>query len=196
MAAGGACEFAVADDHWDILWFYARPSPLWDALAGREFLQDDATAVLPALELAMEGYLRERDAAPAGRWAALVAHYLQRGMGLDGRRDAARDKLDRLWESVAADPGGDWSAQKLAAAVKMSPSTLRRLALKHYGCGPWAMVVRRRMALAEQLLRHTDYPLKVVAGKVGYADEFVFSTAFKAAHGLSPRAWRLGSQGA
>lgn len=189
VAADGACEFAVTDDQWDIYWFYARPSPEWEPLSGREFLAD-GSAVLPVLELAMEGYLRERSIVPAAQWAALTALYIRRGMGLDGCRDPEREKLDKLWEEVAANPGDDWSSSRMSDAMGVSQSTLRRLTLRHYGQSPWKMVVKRRMALAESLLERTDYPLKVIADKVGYADEFVFSSAFKAARGLSPRAWR------
>lgn len=189
VAAGGGREFGVTDDRWDILWFYARPRAEWEPVAGQEFLID-ASSVLTNLELAMEGYLSERDGELAARWAELVARYIRRGARLDGPVAAEPTDLDKLWEKVAADPGAAWSARKLAAALNVSQSTLRRLTLKRYGRLPWAMVTRRRMELAEKLLSGSDYPLKVIAERVGYSDEFVFSTAFKAAHGISPREWR------
>jgi AraC-like DNA-binding protein len=47
-----------------------------------------------------------------------------------------------------------------------------------------------RLALAADLLREPDSGLAAVARKVGYATPYALSTAFKRAHGVSPREYR------
>ena len=47
-----------------------------------------------------------------------------------------------------------------------------------------------RMALAADLMLAADSTVTAVAQQVGYGSPFTFSTAFKRAHGTSPRAYR------
>jgi len=53
-----------------------------------------------------------------------------------------------------------------------------------------AMVARLRLERARHLLRETDEPVKSIAQRVGYANQFAFSTAFKRVTGLSPQGCR------
>jgi len=53
-----------------------------------------------------------------------------------------------------------------------------------------AMVARLRVERARHLLRETDEPVKSIAQRVGYANQFAFSTAFKRVTGLSPQSCR------
>jgi AraC family transcriptional regulator of arabinose operon len=47
------------------------------------------------------------------------------------------------------------------------------------------------MDQAKMLLTNTSYPLKIIADKLDYSDEFVFSNAFKRKFGISPKDFRL-----
>jgi len=52
-----------------------------------------------------------------------------------------------------------------------------------------------RLALAADLLREPYATIGAVAQKVGYSSAFALSAAFKRAHGMSPRDFRLARAG-
>ncbi len=49
---------------------------------------------------------------------------------------------------------------------------------------------QRRLALAADLLHEPDTTLAVVADRVGFANAFALSNAFKKEHGISPSEYR------
>ena len=55
---------------------------------------------------------------------------------------------------------------------------------------PLTYLTRWRLALAADLLVSTDSTLAAIASKVGYANAFALSAAFKRVHGESPRDYR------
>jgi AraC-like DNA-binding protein len=46
------------------------------------------------------------------------------------------------------------------------------------------------MEHGKMLLAHTDYPLAIIADRLGYATPFAFSKAFKRWSGTSPKQFR------
>jgi AraC-like DNA-binding protein len=48
-------------------------------------------------------------------------------------------------------------------------------------------IAHQRMARAKALLSHTDYPVHIVAEKVGYQDVSAFSRRFSKHFGVSPK---------
>jgi transcriptional regulator GlxA family with amidase domain len=98
--------------------------------------------------------------------------------------------LDELWNAVHADLARSWSVTELARRVHVSPVQLHRLVLRFHGTTPKGLVTRMRMQRAEGLLVHADYPLKLIAGLVGYETPFALSRAFKRHAGKSPKLFR------
>jgi AraC-like DNA-binding protein len=86
-----------------------------------------------------------------------------------------------------SDPG--LSVEQVAALNGMSRRSLnRRLAVRGV---TFARLLRSvRFTTARQLLVESDAPLSDVAAAIGYDEPSVFSTAFRAWSGVSPRVWR------
>ncbi|HEY3332061.1 MAG TPA: AraC family transcriptional regulator [Capsulimonadaceae bacterium] len=80
----------------------------------------------------------------------------------------------------------DW----LADEAGLSHSHLIRLFRAHLGRPPVQYIANRRMEIAENLLRHTDIPVKDIAQQVGVPDLHLFNKTFRKASNLSPRAYR------
>jgi AraC-like DNA-binding protein len=68
---------------------------------------------------------------------------------------------------------------ELAVQLNVSPSTFQRMVQETQFHDGMAKVIQIRMEQARTMLLNTDYPLKVISDKLGYADEFVFSNAFQ-----------------
>jgi AraC-like DNA-binding protein len=87
-------------------------------------------------------------------------------------------------------PAHPWTVAQLAGATGVSRATLARRFTDLVGEPPMAFLTGWRLALAADLLRDPDTTLGAVAHQVGYGSPFALSTAFKRAHGVSPRVHR------
>jgi AraC-like DNA-binding protein len=88
------------------------------------------------------------------------------------------------------DPAHPWTVATLAAAVGVSRASLARRFHQLVGEPPMTFLANWRMALAADLLRQPAAVVGAVARQVGYSSPFTFSTAFKRAYGVAPRAYR------
>ena len=82
------------------------------------------------------------------------------------------------------------SLDALPALAGVSDAYLRRIFKKQYGIGPAGFVIRKRIALARQLLVSGErYNVADVATMTGFKDPLYFSRCFKKQLGLSPTAY-------
>ncbi|MFJ2758081.1 AraC family transcriptional regulator [Nocardioides sp. NPDC087217] len=83
-----------------------------------------------------------------------------------------------------------WTVAGLGEQVGLSRAALARRFTEHVGEPPLAYLTRWRLALAADLLIGTDLTLSAIAARVGYANPFALSAAFKRLHGTSPTSFR------
>lgn len=204
VPVGHACMFAVKDDDWKILWFYMRPLFRWQVLCDRGVTLFDTDGACD-LENSMEAYIAESGIegasgtadAESNRAAALhselICIYLDRLLKISGGSEEThvRDSLETIWKRVRDNAERKWGLEELAVQLNVSPSTFQRMVRKHYSTTAWQKVIQIRMEQARTMLLNTDYPLKVISDKLGYADEFVFSNAFKKFYGTFPRFYKM-----
>lgn len=107
---------------------------------------------------------------------------------LDAASDPVVGEVLRLIHERPAEP---WSLVSLARTVGVSRSALARRFGARVGEPPMGYLAGWRMALAADHLREGTDTVARVAGAVGYASPFTFSTAFKRTYGVSPSAYRL-----
>ncbi|WHT21518.1 AraC family transcriptional regulator [Crossiella sp. CA-258035] len=93
--------------------------------------------------------------------------------------------------ALHAEPARSWTVATLAAEVGVSRATLARRFTDLVGEPPLTYLTGWRMALAADLLRDPDETVARVAKRVGYADGFAFSSAFKRTRGVSPSVHRV-----
>ena len=89
-----------------------------------------------------------------------------------------------------ADPARQWTVAELATSVGVSRASLARRFAQLVGETPMAYLAGWRMDLAADLLRRPAATIGSVARKVGYANAFALSSAFKRLRGVSPRDYR------
>ena len=203
VAPAGKAHGYEAGASWRMLWFHLEPSGRWGAPARLEAAALHACRTGTRLVEAVEGLLDEADHAvdaspPSGivsGYAELAGLLLERELGADFRSGATPrwgPRLELLRARILAAPERPWPVAELAAALHVSPVHLHRIFRRELGVTPSGWVTRLRMRLAAELLRATDYPLEVVAARVGYRTPFAFSRAFKRAAGTAPRSFRRG----
>ena len=105
-------------------------------------------------------------------------------------RGLADPKISEAIRQVHADPAHEWTVEKLADTVALSPSRFAARFRDTTGQSVIAYVGRWRANVACRLLRDTDLPLTEIGHRVGYDSLPAFSRAFKAQLGMPPATWR------
>lgn len=81
--------------------------------------------------------------------------------------------------------------ESIAESANLSTNHLTRLFKQEFNITPHAYLVHYRMAVAQDLLSQTSESIESIAIKVGYSNQFYFSTSFKKQFQMSPSKWRL-----
>ena len=159
--------------------FTADPGSLRD----RE-IPVEAPDLYAAVAAAMQGggrSRREAAAAAAGEW---LARRLPAPAGADGAL------ANRLEELIQADPSltrVDQAAERLGVSVR----TLQRLARRHVGLPPLAMIRRYRLQEAAERLRlDPETPIADIAAELGYADHAHLAADFREVLVFTPSGYR------
>lgn len=98
--------------------------------------------------------------------------------------------------AMHAAPERPWTLAALAGEAGVSRTTMTGRFTKLVGDPPLTYLTEWRMALAADLLTSTTATVAAIARRVGYADAFGFSSAFKRVHGASPTWYRAHCAGA
>lgn len=94
---------------------------------------------------------------------------------------------------VHDDPAHPWTLAELATRSGASRAAFARRFTTLVGAPPMTYVTGWRLTVAADLLRQTDATVETIARRVGYANAFALSVAFKRVRGTTPRTHRLGS---
>jgi len=124
-----------------------------------------------------------------------ILRHLMNTRALDGGLLAGlgHPQLAQALVAIHGEPEAAWSLERLAERAGMSRSVFAREFHRVLGQPPGDYLMAWRLLLAQQALQRGD-SLKRIAAAVGYANEAALSRAFKARHGLSPRAWLKAQQ--
>ncbi|MFC3493176.1 AraC family transcriptional regulator [Glycomyces rhizosphaerae] len=93
-------------------------------------------------------------------------------------------------EAIHTRPAKPWTVADLAGEAGVSRALLAKRFNEIMGEPPLTYLTEWRMQLAEELLADPDLTVAQVARRIGYADQFGFSNAFKRRKGLSPTTFR------
>jgi AraC family transcriptional regulator len=85
------------------------------------------------------------------------------------------------------------SVADLAALFNWSEAHFSRSFKLAFGESPYAFVIRRRVERATQYMMETDFPLKDIALRCGFADQPHLCRIFRQSMGDTPAAWRRAS---
>jgi AraC-like DNA-binding protein len=173
---------------WLACWVLTRDDALLGGTDRAVLCRTDSAEVL---HWAIQGLHQEghgaADPAALERWLELVLVYARR---IGGGREPDGGRLGTLWRRVFADLAHPWTLADLAATAGLSDETLRRVCKRETGCSPMEYVTHLRMRHAASLLVTYSHPVAEIAERVGYADPFAFSTAFRRVLGVPPTAYR------
>jgi AraC-like DNA-binding protein len=100
------------------------------------------------------------------------------------------EQLRKIFDLMNKDPAREYTLDSLAEAAGMSRTLFHRLFTETYGGSPLSLLREIRLKRAEELLAHTDMPIKTITGRLGYRSRSHFWKLFKDAHGVDPEQYR------
>ncbi len=148
----------------------------------------EITSVLE--DLVREG---QRSGALAGRICAALLELLllkiEDGVEFSPRaNEPAREAFLRCKALIDAGAEKLGTLEEVATGAGVEASSVCRWFRRYQGTSPYQYLLRRKMNLAAEHLVENGGLVKEAAERVGFADPYHFSRAFKAVHGVSPRA--------
>lgn len=116
-----------------------------------------------------------------------VLHYAESAHG-DERPTHRRGLIRKLLDDRADDPA--LCLADVCDALNLSPSRVNRVINHHFGVSFHKLLETERMSRARHLLESTELPMKSVANRVGYRNEYYFNRAFVRHTGMPPGKYR------
>jgi AraC-like DNA-binding protein len=107
-------------------------------------------------------------------------------------RIGAVTPVQALAAAIDADPGADWSAARIAAALGCGRDHAARRFRREFGATPRRHLAERRLAAAARLLATGSDGIDAIATACGFATRFSFTRAFVRRFGRGPAAYRAG----
>lgn len=102
--------------------------------------------------------------------------------------EPARDAFLRCKALIDAQAERLATLEEIARLARVEASSVCRWFRKYQGTSPYQYLLRRKMNLAAEHLVENGGLVKEAAQRMGFADPYHFSRAFKAVHGVSPQA--------
>jgi len=102
--------------------------------------------------------------------------------------EPAREAFLRCKALIDAEAERLGTLEEIARATGVEASSVCRWFRRFQGTSPYQYLLRRKMNIAAEHLVENGGLVKEAAQRVGFADPYHFSRAFKAVHGVAPRA--------
>lgn len=101
--------------------------------------------------------------------------------------EPAREAFLRCKALIDAGAEGLATLEEIARTAGVEASSVCRWFRRYQGTSPYQYLLRRKMNLAAEHLVENGGLVKEAAQRVGFADPYHFSRAFKSIHGVAPR---------
>jgi AraC family transcriptional regulator, regulatory protein of adaptative response / DNA-3-methyladenine glycosylase II len=109
-------------------------------------------------------------------------------------QDAGKTLVNQLIKRFQTDPRAYPDASSVVVASGMSSSALYELFRKHLQATPGEVLVRERISVVQQALRHDVSPIGQLAFEVGFENLSTFNANFRRLVGMSPSEYRRSFQ--
>lgn len=134
------------------------------------------------------GLMTASGAAPSAQalshWTPLLLDALTTGS------PSATSRLDGLLARMEAEPGVDWTVERMAERVGISASRLHVLFREGLQTTPAAALADIRLKQAARWLTQTELPISELAYRAGYSDQSALTRAMRRSMDVTPAAYR------
>jgi AraC-like DNA-binding protein len=100
------------------------------------------------------------------------------------------DRFNAVRHIIETDFKSHFTIEELAQKAGVSGSKLKAGFRQLFQTSPYQLLTNVRIEKAKDILENKEYPVKCVAGILGFSDVSTFIKCFKRSTGLSPKEWR------
>lgn len=100
------------------------------------------------------------------------------------------ENLQNVRKKALSEPENNWTVEKLASMVNLSPSRFHTVYKEVFGISPVKDIIETRIQIAKNMLLATDYTVTEISEKLGYLNTNHFIRQFKSAEKQTPLAYR------
>ncbi|WP_110657284.1 GlxA family transcriptional regulator [Salinicola halimionae] len=200
LARTGLLDGRCVTTHWRQAERLAREFPAIDVAADALYRESGgiytSAGVTAGMDLALALVAMDHDHRLAGEVARELVMFLHRpgdqAQFSEGLRCqlASHGRLRKLIDRVLSDPLADWSSERLADAMAVTPRHFQRLFRQQLSMTPVEFLTRLRLESARRLLAESDAPLTQIADhcRIGGAEQL--RRQFQRRYGLAPSVYR------
>ncbi len=119
---------------------------------------------------------------------AIILHQIIQEMAscVSKEKNEFSDDALKLKEYIDENYNKPIHIEDLAAIIYRSQSQTIRIFKKYFDMTPYEYAIKRKMQVAEQLLKGSRMSIREISMELGFANEHYFSSAFKHQMGMSP----------
>jgi len=172
----------------------ARARLRYEAVSYDPFIEQIALAISRELETETSSGRLFIESLGHALSAYLLHRYSESALNIKPHSDSVRPmdqrRLSRVMEFIDARIDENFTVAEMAAVACMSPAHFTRSFRARTGQSPHRFVSRKRLELAERLLRDPYRPMSDIALSAGFSSQSNFSRAFRNVTGLTPGDYR------
>ena len=192
LPPGQGHYYYLSDSSWEIAWFVLNETAQFPASPLRSPVQrcsynnllgEIITQLAQPDELRLNMDLRMQ-------LKAILAAYVERQLESFHSVPVSGERLKfaRLYHLIAQNLEYPWDLDALMKRGRLYYSKVHfnRLCRRYWGETAIKTVMQLRLQESAKLLKYSDYPIKLIARRVGYKNEYAYSTAFKRYFKMTP----------
>lgn len=100
------------------------------------------------------------------------------------------ESFHKAWQTVSADLAAEWSVSSIASLCASSLERFRRLCWSELGASPMKHLSKLRLNHARMMLSSSPLTIEEISVRLGYADAYSLSHAFKRSFGVCPSTYK------
>ena len=192
IPTGHSFQFSLASEKWSLAWLLLAPSEKWDLSDRNPSVIEDsplANSVYHLMNVIYYSTENQEKALTGVNFVSPLSDILTQILhspDTQSRLKQVQSVFSRVQERLHA----PWQVEDMAEIACVSPSHFHRLCKQAIGKSPNQRLIELRMERAKHYLKSSSWLVSDIAIRVGYADAYNFSHAFKKFQGVSPKQFR------
>ncbi len=187
--------YFAQEKRFELIWFHIKNTPFWRRIFGdipiAGKMENFANFVNLYNMYSNEIYAQNRSMSYLKSLLnALIETIKKEFLKTPNKHNEQILELEKLVAKILCNIADDWKLSTICKRLKLTPYKLNNLFDEQYGMSCSKYITKIKMDKSLELLKLGN-SLEDIRKKLGYANAFSFSTAFKDYYGVAPRKYKL-----
>jgi len=181
-------ELSKKQRHWKMVWLLLEPNEQWLPLqqSSHRIIPFHSAEQIWAICSLLYAEINGRNTFRAILLSELVRSITPQPTSFN----LSHLRVQKTFNQIETQLHLPWKVSKIAEQSYVSEEHLGKICRKIYQQSPQSKLISLRMDKAKELLQSSDWPINIIAHRVGYKDPYNFSHRFTRSFGISPSKFR------